>query len=176
MEAREDFWIMSGEFIYGHQAMPREQLCVPKESSSSEAGLLQVEVDAVSVSVPQPPLGSSGLNGMTISTSEPTYSSGPTDNHEAAESVDCQMVGANGVGQQLNVQTDGSQSCKGINQVAEQTAFWLNGTVAGVLLGEGARLVLPGRLDSGGQYRPSVLGCIHQLDRDLGLSAFDVLH
>ena len=78
------------------------------------------------------------------------------------------------MGQQLNVQTDGSQSCKGINQVAEQTAFWLDGTVAGVLLGEGARLVLPGRFDSGGQYRPSVLGWIQQLDRDLGLSAGDV--
>merc|ERR1712136_210273 len=49
----------------------------------------------------------------------------PTDNHEAAESVDCQMVGANRVAQQLNVQTDGSQSCQGINKVAEQTAFGL---------------------------------------------------
>ena len=43
-----------------------------------------------------------------------------------------------------------------------------------MLLGEGARLVLPGRFDSGGQYRPSVLGWIHQLDRDVGLSAGDV--
>ena len=95
--------------------------------SSEDAGLLQVEVDAVSVSVFSTTTtytsGSSGLNVMTISTSEPTYGAGPTDNHEAAESVDCQMVGANRVGQQLNVQTDGSQSCKGINQVAEKIDF-----------------------------------------------------
>ena len=71
--------------------------------SSEDAGLLQVEVDAVSVSVFSTTTtytsGSSGLN-VTISTSEPTYGAGPTE--------------------------------------------------------------------------PSVLGWIHQLDRDLGLSAGDV--
>ena len=33
MEAREDFWSMSGECIYRHHVLPREQLYVPKESS-----------------------------------------------------------------------------------------------------------------------------------------------
>merc|ERR1711916_217708 len=46
--------------------------------------------------------------------------------------------------------------------------------VTGSLLAEGAWLVLPGRFDCGGQHRPSVLGWIHQLDGDLGLSAGDV--
>jgi len=98
--------------------------------SSEDAGLLQVEVDAVTVSAfstttTSYTLGTSGLKVTTISTAEPTSGFGPTDNHEAAESVDCQMVGANRVAQQLNVQTDGSQSCQGINKVAEQTAFGL---------------------------------------------------
>ena len=30
MEARRDFWKRSGEFIYCHHVMPREQLYVPK--------------------------------------------------------------------------------------------------------------------------------------------------
>ena len=33
VEAGEDFWSMSGEFLYRHHVTPREQLCVPKESS-----------------------------------------------------------------------------------------------------------------------------------------------
>ena len=118
-------------------------------------------------------LESSGLKVMTSSTSEPTYGYGSTDNHEIAESVDCQMEGANRVEQQLNVQTDGRQSYKGIRWQSRRFS-WLDGTVAGVLLGEVVRLVLPGRFGSGGQCRPSVLGRVHQLDRDLGLSAGDV--
>merc|ERR1712209_297497 len=66
-----------------------------------------------------------GLKVTTISTAEPTSGFGPTDDHQAAESVDCQMVGANRVAQQLNVQTDASQSCKGVNKVAQETAFGL---------------------------------------------------
>ena len=83
------------------------------------------------------------------------------------------MVGANRVGQQLNIQMGGRQSYKGIRWQSRRL-FWLDRTVAGVLLGEVARLVLPGRSGSGGQYRPSVLRRVHQLDRDLGLSAGDV--
>ena len=147
------------------------------ELSSQNAGLLQVEVDAVSVSVFSTTMtytmGSSSLKVMTISTSEPTYGFGSTDNHEIAESVDSQMEGANKVEQQLNVQTDGRQPYKGIRWQSRRFS-WLDGTVAGVPLGEVARLVLPGRFGSGGQYRPSVLGQVHQLDRDLGLSAGDV--
>ena len=145
--------------------------------SSQNAGLLQVEVDAVSVTefstTTTYTLGSSGLKVMTICTSEPTYGYGSTDNHEIAESVACQMEGANRVEQQLNVQTDGRQSYKGIRRQSRRFS-WLDGTVAGVPLGEVVRLVLPGRFGSGGQYRPSVLGRVHQLDRDLGLSAGDV--
>ena len=52
--------------------------------SSQDAGLLQVEVGAVSVSVFFTTTiytsRSSGLKVMTISTSEPTYGCGPTDN------------------------------------------------------------------------------------------------
>ena len=33
MKARADIWSMSGECMYSHHAMPREQLYVPKESS-----------------------------------------------------------------------------------------------------------------------------------------------
>merc|ERR1712136_702213 len=84
-----------------------------------------VTVSAFSITTTSYTLGTSGLKVTTISTAEPTSGFGPTDNHESAESVDCQMVGANRVAQQLNVQTDGSQSCQGINKVAEQTAFGL---------------------------------------------------
>ena len=139
--------------------------------SSQNAGLLQVEVDALSVS--EFSTTTTYTLGMTISTSEPTCGYGSTDNHEIAESVDCQMEGANRVEQQLNVQTDGRQSYKEIRWQSRLFS-WLDGTVAGVLLGEVARLVLSGRFGSGGQYRPSVLGRVHQLDRDLGLSAGDV--
>ena len=95
--------------------------------SSQNVGLLQVKVDAVSVSVFSTTRvtrwRSSGLKVMTISTSEPTFGYGSTDNHEIAESVDCQMEGANRVEQQLNVQTDGRQPYKGIRWQSRRFFF-----------------------------------------------------
>ena len=35
MEAREDFWSMSGEFIYDHHVVPSEQLYLLEESLTS---------------------------------------------------------------------------------------------------------------------------------------------
>ena len=35
MEAREDFWSMSSEFIYDHHVVPSEQLYLPEESLTS---------------------------------------------------------------------------------------------------------------------------------------------
>ena len=112
LEPRLTVLVMEQESWCGFSQMQIEGL------SSQNAGLLQVEVDAVSVSVFSTTttytLESTGLKVMTISTSEPTYGYGSTDNHEIAESVNCQMEGANRVEQQLNVQTDGRQSYKGI--------------------------------------------------------------
>merc|ERR1712136_239322 len=99
-------------------------------------GLLQVEVDAVTVSAfstttTSYTLGSSGLKVTTISTAEPTSGFGPTDNHEAAESVDCQMVGANKVAQQTAFGLMTKRSQDRYLQKARGLCFLDDSTVAG---------------------------------------------
>ena len=80
--------IISGDAVFTaavHVTLAQKQIA---GLSSEDAGLLQVEVDAVSVSTfltttTSYTWGSSGLRVTTISPSEPTSGFGPTDNREA---------------------------------------------------------------------------------------------
>ena len=58
MEAREDFWSVSGDFIYRHNIIPREQIYVPKESSENWSGSTRFKI-----SNKRPPKRSSWVDG-----------------------------------------------------------------------------------------------------------------
>jgi len=99
--------------------------------AAADIDKLQIKLDVVAfnsfehahTNYSQLPQG--GLVVNTISTFEPATGFGPSDVHGAAKSIDCKMVGADRIAQQMNVSTDMGVACRAVNAQAVATALKL---------------------------------------------------